>query len=108
MLQAILVTELEKAIIEKLRNEHDSMKCIVLMTLGLPFTNELLEYSLCLHDKDRYKFGSTDDEIRKRKNDEIIAQEKRLNSYRKEGYKGLLELGTGKATPFLRSLPCGK
>lgn len=108
MLQAILVTELEKAIIEKIRNEHDSMKCVVLMTLGLPFTNELLDFSLNLHDNDRYIKGITDDWIIERKKDDIITQEKRLNSYRKEGYKEPLEFGTGKATPFLHSLPRGK
>ncbi len=108
MLQAILVTELERAIIEKLRNEHDAMKCIVLMNLGLPFTNELLEYTLNMRNGSKCTTGKLEGEIRIQIERDIKTQEKRLNSYRKEGYKEILEFGTGKAVPFLRSFPYGK
>jgi hypothetical protein len=102
MQRAILVTELEKAIIDRIRSSI-SCQAIVLNSLSLPETEAVRKYYERIMEKcfdEEYKKNSLEDHKK--------YAEERLKEYRAMGYNEPLEFGTGKAMPFLRALPSGQ
>lgn len=102
MLQAILVTELERAIIEKIRSGV-VWQSLALNCLFLPDTEEVRKYYERILEREENVLRRTKELER-----HIKYNEERLKEYREAGYREPLEFGTGKTVPFLRSLPYGK
>ncbi len=104
MLQAILATELERAIIDKLRNDDYCFfyRTVVCNTLELPYTPEALEYHLQAIDNSGEICGTSDAETERRKKKCKQEQKNRINMYHAKGYKDEPEFGKGAVAPFLK------
>lgn len=105
MLRAVLVTELEQAIINKLRMDNGARRGMVLNSLEFPDTPEVEAlYNSIIDDRcGGNKLQSEKEKIEHRKWKEGF-----LKAYREAGYTEPLEFGKGKAIPFLRSFHYGK
>ena len=102
MLRAILVTELEEAIINRLRMGTISMRGIVLNSLDLPYTPEVAALRERLTEECGIK-NCLEKELEKKTNKKM--QERILKAYRDAGYMEPIEFGTGKAIKFLHAVP---
>jgi hypothetical protein len=96
-MRKMLVTDLERAIIERLREEHISIKNMVIMSLDLPYTKEGVRYQLSCY-KDR---GLTPDKIQEFK----LKQALLLQRYQAEGYGSALEIGQENSGRTLQFAP---
>lgn len=105
MLQAILVTEFERAIINAIRAGCTARRGAVLLSLEFPETKEIQELFDSIVDEDKFLSSL---EKKKRKIENRKRNERLLKIYREAGYREPLEFGTEKAVPFIRSLPYGK
>lgn len=91
-MKAVLLTDLERAVIDRLRQEHPSMQHAVLLTLDLPAPQAVIDYmTRCTREKERAGRLKRD-------------QEKRMQRYRAEGYGQALRISTGKAAPHLQTV----
>lgn len=105
MLQAILATEYEKAIIDKLRNDDSyCFRSVACNMLGLPYTPEALEYRMHAIEHGGYLCGESDIEIEQKKKECKQEQTNRIKKYHAEGYEGDPEFGNGSVDTFLKMI----
>ena len=83
---AVLITEYERAIIDKMRTSPENIRCKVCLNIGVPYTEEGFRTALSIYsDPDRT----------------TKEQERRMQEYRATGYAEPLVFGTGKTRPYL-------
>lgn len=104
MMRAILVTDLERAIIDKLRNGHVCLRAITCNNIGLPYSPDALAYSLECIERAAERRGESKDWTAFEKATEQTRQKARERQFRDDGYMGAIEFGTGAAAPFLQML----
>lgn len=94
----VTLTELERAIIEKLRNGSAGSRGFVLNTLELPITQDAME--ILLEAKKNEEFSSfLEKEVWKKR---LMKDEKRkLDAFKSAGYGNKVEFGSPSCTKFL-------
>lgn len=88
---AVLVTELERAIIDKIRMGHISFQTLVCLNYGLPWTEEGLKYQETVEKRLEIKLGT----------DAKTRQKKAMQDFINAGYGDVAEIGKGKTRPHL-------
>lgn len=84
---AVLITEYERAIIDKMRTSPEDIRCKICLNIGVPYTEEGLKTALSIYsDPDRT----------------AKEQERRIQEYRAAGHIEPLEFGTGKTSAYLQ------
>ena len=101
-MKAVLLTDLERAVIDRLRGEHPAMQHTVLLTLDLPMTREIMDFME--QSRNGSEVPPTPEHViwQQRK------QEKAVQRYRLEGYGQTVQIGEGKAVPHLRKIRPGQ
>lgn len=99
-MQAIIVTEFEREIINRLREASNNVRCLVCMPLGLPYTEEMLQGSMEEY-KENYKDRRVIEDHKRWLYDRQVETEK---IYRAHGNKEPLAFGTKKAVAFISTL----
>lgn len=104
MMRAILVTDLERAIIDKLRSGSVCFRAVTCNNMGLPYSPDALVYSLECIEQAAERHGESKDWTAFEKAAEQTRQKARERQFRAEGYTGAIEFGTGAAAPYLQML----
>lgn len=90
---AVLLTELERAIIDKIRTEHVSFQVVVCDIYRLPFTKEGFVFKKKIEDKSSSYYEPPED-----------TQRKRLQTFKASGYGEVVEAGKEKTKVHLKRI----
>lgn len=98
-MQAIIVTEYEREIINRLREGDSIHRRCVCMTLEMPYTKEMLQDDLEMHKE-------CDDELEFEHHKRFIRkwQEEAMRQYKAQGNKEPPEFGTKRATALISAV----
>ena len=100
-MRAILVTPLEQAIIDALRNEHVTMRCNVCDTLEIPLGEQELKYRLESTRKYGTMFARSDTEIAANIERVKETQKENMRRFKLNGYGSIADFGQGKTCQYL-------
>lgn len=91
---AVLLTELERAIIDNIRTKFVMLECVVCNTAELPYTAEGMDYMRgCMKNSGKEAMMQLEKQ-----------QEQRLKNFRTSGYGEVVEVGKEKTKVHLKRI----